>query len=234
MIVGYSKVESCFEKSRMLLKKLSILILTFNSLVVLAESENFLEMHRADSENLVFGEYIGSIHKGGSGSLRKRFDPEVIKDCKTWICNAKRENPDLGTSNNFWGFHIRNDEMTDEQLITVTRSAYFITEDFDEIPIKSGISLYLDLSDKDYEVLCVLGHDFPGMIGMIRVDKTPAIETKENGCLQLTKELDSQLRSGSKITIRGFNFPYSAPETRVIELGGYSEMSDFLRSRRRQ
>jgi hypothetical protein len=208
----------------MLLKKLSILILTFNSLVVLAESEN-----------LVFGEYIGRIYSDGSGSLAKRFDPEVTKSCKTLSCKYKRENADANTTfEDFWNFHIKIDEMTDEQSISVKKYAYYLSEQFGERSVGSEMILYLDLTDKDYEFLCVLGHDFPGMTGMIRVDKTPAIETRENGCLQLTKDLDSQLRSGSKITIRGSNFPYKSPITRVIDLGGYSEMSDFLRSRRKQ
>lgn len=208
----------------MLLKKLSILILTFNSLVVLAESENF-----------VFGEYIGRIHSDGSGSLAKRFDPEVTKSCKSFSCKYKRENADANsTFDDRWMFHIKIDEMTDEQSITVRRYAYDFSEEYGERTIGYKIKLFLDLTDKDYEFLCVLGHDFPGMTGMIRVDKTPAIETMENGCLQLTKDLDSQLRSGSKITIRGSNYPYKSPITRVIDLGGYSEMSDFLRSRRKQ
>jgi hypothetical protein len=99
--------------------------------------------------------------------------------------------------------------------------------------MKTSISLFLRLTDKNYESLCVLGHDYPDMTGMIRVDKNPPLETKENGCLQLTKNLDDQLRSGSKITIRGSKFPYRGAETQVIDLGGYAEMSDFLRSRRK-
>ena len=207
----------------MLLKKLNVLILTLNSLVVLAESET-----------LVFGDYVGQIYSDGSGSLGKRFDPEVTMSCKTFNCEYNRSNSDANTSfDDKWSFHIRNDEMTDEQKITVKKYAWKFTEEFGEIRMTSSISLWLRLTDKNYESLCVLGHDYPGMTAMIRVDKNPPLETKENGCLQLTKDLDGQLRSGSKITIRGSKFPYSGSETKVIDLGGYSEMSDFLRNRRR-
>ena len=209
----------------MLLKKLSILILTLSSSIVLAESET-----------LVFGDYVARIFSDGSGSVEKRFDPESIEGCNTVHCEFIRKDLDsfYALSDDEWSFHIRIDEMTDEQSITVRRYAYDFSEEYGGRIIGYKIKLFLDLTDKDYEFLCVLGHDFPGMTGMIRVDKTPAIETKENGCLQLTKDLDSQLRSGSKITIRGSNFPYKSPITRVIDLGGYSEMSDFLRSRRKQ
>jgi hypothetical protein len=211
------------EQKRMLLKILSVLILTLNSLVALAEAES-----------LVFGDYVGKIYDGGSGSLGKRFDPEVTMSCKYFNCEYKRKNADTNTSfDDEWSFNIRNDEMTDEQKITVTKDAWKIDEEFGEIKMKTSISLFLRLTDKNYESLCVLGHDYPDMTGMIRVDKNPPLETKENGCLQLTKNLDDQLRSGSKITIRGSKFPYRGAETQVIDLGGYSEMSDFLRSRRK-
>ena len=207
----------------MLLKNLSVIILTLNSLVVLAESEN-----------LVFGDYVGKIFSDGSGSLGKRFDPEVTMSCKSFNCQYIRDNADANTSfEDKWNFHIKIDEMTDEQRITVRRYAYRFTEEFGEIKMGHKIKLFLNLTYKDYELLCVSGHDFPGMTGMIRVDKNPAIETKEDGCLKLSKALDGQLRSGSKLTIRGSKFPSRSPKTRVIDLGGYSEMSDFLRNRRR-
>jgi hypothetical protein len=124
--------------------------------------------------------------------------------------------------------------MTDEQKITVTKDVWKINEQFGQMRMDSNINLWIRLTDKNYEVLCVLGHDYPGMTGMIRVDKNPPLETRENGCLELTNDLDDQLRSGSKITIRGSHFPYRGAETQVIDLGGYSEVSDFLRSRRGQ
>ena len=207
----------------MLLKKLSVLILTLSSSIVLAESET-----------LVFGDYVGRIFSDGSGSLGKRFDPEVTISCKTFSYEYDRKNADENTSfSDTWSFHIRIDEMTDEQIITVTKDVYRISEQFGEIRMDSSISLFINLTDRNYESLCVLGHDYPGMTGMIRVDKNPPLETRESGCLELTKDLDGQLRSGDIITIRGSNFPYRAPETHVIDLGGYSEISDFLRSRRK-
>ena len=208
----------------MLLKKLSVLILTLSSSIVLAESET-----------LEFGDYVVRIFSDGSGSLEKRFDPESIKGCVTFECRYIRKDPNrfYALSQDEWSFHIRIDEMTDEQTITVTKKVFKISEEFGVNMASSSISLFINLTDRNYESLCVLGHDYPGMTGMIRVDKNPPLETRESGCLELTKDLDGQLRSGDIITIRGSNFPYRAPETQVIDLGGYSEISDFLRSRRK-
>jgi hypothetical protein len=212
----------------MSVKKLVIvLVFILNSFMALAESE---------SEALVFGDYVGFIYGDGSGSVGKRFDPEVIMGCDSFKCRMDRrdaeEDPDTAFKDR-WRFHVTIDEMTDEQKITVRRDAYKIIKSNGELRMKSNISLWLRLTDKDYESLCVLGHDYPDMTGMVRVDKNPPLETKENGCLLLTKDLDDQLRSGSKITIRGSKFPYRGAETQVIDLGGYAAITDFLRSRRK-
>ena len=203
-------------------KHLWALILVLNSGVVLAEYET-----------LVFGDYLGKIYGDGSGTLGKRFDPEVTISCKTFSCEYDRKNADENTSfSDTWSFRIKIDEMTDEQQITVRKDAWKINEQFGEMRMDSNIYLWVILNDKNSEVLCVAGHDYPGMTGVIRVDKNPPLETRENGCLELTKDLDDQLRSGSKLTIRGSHLPYRGAETQVIDLGGYSEMSEFLRSRR--
>jgi len=208
-------------------KTLVLLFFTWSSFVALAESNR---------EPLVFGDYVGHIYGDGSGSLGKRYDPKVYSKCSSFSCQFDRdkaeEDPYMALKDR-WSFHIKIDEMTDEQKITVRRGAYRITEEFGEVRLKTSISLWLRLTDKNSESLCVLGHDFPGVTGMIRVDKNPPIETKENGCVQLTESLDNQLRAGNKITIRGSAWPYRGAETQEIDLGGYAAITDFLRSRRK-
>ncbi len=211
----------------MFLRKLSVLTLTISSFIALAESER---------EPLAFGDYVGYMYWDGSGSLGKKWDPKVYSKCDSFSCNWEKkkakEDPYMALDDQ-WSFRIKLDEMTDEQKITVGRNAYAISEQFGEMQLEASISLFLILNDKDNEYLCVLGHDFPGMTGMVRVDKAPPLETEENGCMELTKDLDNQLRSGSKITIRGSKFPYRGAETHEINLGGYAEVTDLLRSRRR-
>ena len=99
--------------------------------------------------------------------------------------------------------------------------------------LKSDIYLWVNLSQSSQEVLCVAGHDYPGLTAMIRVDGKKAIETNENGCLSLSNSLDDQLRSGLKVVIRGSHWPYKSPETKSISLDGYRVMTDFLRARRK-
>ncbi|MEP4525113.1 MAG: hypothetical protein ABJ005_13980, partial [Alloalcanivorax venustensis] len=108
-----------------------------------------------------------------------------------------------------------------------------ISDRFGEMELKSDIYLWINLSQSTREVFCVAGHDYPGLTAMIRVDSEKAIETNENGCLSLSNSLDDQLRSGSKVFIRGSHWPYKSPETKNISLDGYRVMTDFLRDRRK-
>ena len=169
-------------------------------------------VNAAEPELLDFGSYVGRIYGDGSGSIGT---PE---DIENW--------------DDIWSFRIKTDEMTDEKIVTVERWAYNDTEEFGKIKLKTEIYLWINFSDNDREVLCVGGHDYPGETAMIRIDSNDPIETNENGCLLLDNELNQQLIGGSVITIRGATWPYRAPDTQKINLGGYLAMSDFLRSER--
>ncbi|MCG9722905.1 hypothetical protein [Shewanella sp. Isolate7] len=180
-----------------------------------------------------FGRYVGHLYSDGSGSVAKRFDPKVTESCKSFSCRYDRENADVNSVfKNSWSFHIKNDEMTDKQVITVSRKAYKISKDFGEMKLNSNIYLWLNISDKDEEILCISGHNYPKKKGMIRVDNNDLIETNVNGCLPLNESLDSQMRSGNKITIRGYHWPYDGAETFDIDLGGYTKTMTFLRGQR--
>jgi hypothetical protein len=167
-----------------------------------------------ESETLNIGNYVGKIYSDGSGSLGKKFDPNSTLGCKSFSCEYKRKNADATTSfDDTWSFHIRNDEMSDKQIITVARHPHKISKEFGEMKLKSSIYLWLNLSGKNQELLCIAGHDFPGLAAMIRVDDNKAIETNEKGCLILSRELDDQLMAGKNLTIRGSHWPYKSPET---------------------
>lgn len=203
-----------------LAKGLLVLAIVANSCVALA----------SEPEVLNFGDYVGRIYSDGSGSLGKRFDPSVTMSCKSFACEYDRKNADANTSfKDIWSFRIKNDEMTDAQVITVERRPYKISQEFGEMRLTSNVYLWLNLSDSNKEVLCVAGHDFPGMKAMIRVDSNAPIETNEKGCLLLTKSLDGQMRTGSEVTIRGYHWPYRGAETFNIDLGGYIAITEYLR-----
>jgi hypothetical protein len=178
-----------------------------------------------------FGQYVGRLYSDGSGSVGKRFDPKVTESCQSFSCRYDRENADTNSVfKDSWSFNIKLDEMSDKQVITVIRKPYKISKDFGEISLKSNIYLFLNLSKKDEETLCIAGHDYPGKKGMVRVDSNDPIETGVNGCLPLSSSLDSQMRAGTNITIRGYHWPYDGAETFKISLGSYMKATEFLRN----
>ena len=185
-----------------------------------------------EAKILDFDRYVGRIYSDGSGSIAKRFDPKVTESCKTPSCKRDRKNANVNSRfDDSWHFHIKNDEMSDKQIITVRKHPYTISKEFGEIRLTSNIYLWLSLSTKGKEVICVSGHDYPGKNAMIRIDSNPAIKTNTEGCLWLTEDLDSQMKAGSKITIRGYHWPYGY-ETSKISLGGYTKTTQFLRGER--
>ncbi|MEP4348476.1 MAG: hypothetical protein ABJ343_05540 [Marinobacter sp.] len=178
--------------------------------------------------------YVVKIYSDGSGTIGKKFDPKSTLSCNSFSCEYKRKNGNSeSTFDDEWSFQVKNDEMDDEQIITVRRYPHKISDRFGEMELKSDIYLWINLSQSTREVFCVAGHDYPGLTAMIRVDSEKAIETNENGCLSLSNSLDDQLRSGSKVFIRGSHWPYKSPETKNISLDGYRVMTDFLRDRRK-
>jgi hypothetical protein len=168
---------------------------------------SFSSIGAVGTQNLDFGKYKGRIHSDGSGSIGTSENLKGFKD--------------------IWSVRIKKDEMTDEKIITVRRDAYK-----SGFRLRSDISLFLELSNKENEYLCISGHNYPNKKGIIRVDKNQPIETNVNGCVKLSTDLDSQMRKGNNITLRGYNWPYDAGETQNISLGGYISVSEYLRSRR--
>jgi hypothetical protein len=79
--------------------------------------------------------------------------------------------------------------------------------------------------DGDIKYACILGHDFPGRRGMIRIDGNPAIETNNDGCVSGRKatDLQSQLIAGSLLITRRVEWPYSGSvDKEMIISGGFA------------
>lgn len=132
---------------------------------------------------------------------------------------------------NAWSVRIKKDEITDESIIYTTRKPYFEYQG-SRHDARTDLRLYAEFSNKNGEILCVSGHDFPGKKAIIRIDSNPAIETNEHGCLALTQSLNNEIRQAKELTLRGYVWPYESPETHKVNLGGYSAISNFLRSKR--
>jgi hypothetical protein len=71
---------------------------------------------------------------------------------------------------------------------------------------------------------CIIGHDFPGRRGMIRVDSHSAISTDGDGCVYggTARRLQNQLVSGSRLITRRVEWPYDSNRDKEILIsGGY-------------
>ena len=169
-------------------------------------------LYAANPKVFSLGDYTGRIYSDGSGVIGT---PKAVANHK-----------------DTWSFQIKVDEMTDEKIVMASRMQYEYLDEAKRIRKSSNIHLWFFLADPNGEMLCTPGHDFPGRKAMIRIDSLPAQETSEKGCIVLSKELDSQLKSGDEILIRGYHWPSQAPQTVRINLDGYSEVIEFLRSAR--
>lgn len=70
--------------------------------------------------------------------------------------------------------------------------------------------------------VCILGHDFPGRRGQIRVDHNAAITTGTSGCISgsSARRLQSQLARGSTITTRRVEWPYDYSKDKKFLISG--------------
>ena len=159
-------------------------------------------------QKLDFGKYIGAMASDGNG----RTDG--------FIGSPEEMEKGFGDT---WHFDIRTDAMTDKKRITSSRT--------DISNNKSEIFPFFDFSNPNSEILCIIGHKYPGRTGMIRIDKNAAITTNEDGCVHLNQDLDLQLKKGNKITLRGHIYPNGHVD-QTFSLDGYTVMSGFLRKKR--
>jgi len=69
---------------------------------------------------------------------------------------------------------------------------------------------------------CIVGHDFPGRRGAVRVDENRAFATDSDGCLSTsqTRALQSQLINGQVLTVRYVEWPYDYAKDTTYRLGG--------------
>lgn len=70
--------------------------------------------------------------------------------------------------------------------------------------------------------ICIIGHDFPGRTGMIRVDGNQAVATNGKGCAPASSLL-SQLASGQMVTTRRVEWPYDTARDHSHTLQGFNK-----------
>nr|WP_325265577.1 hypothetical protein [uncultured Rhizobium sp.] len=88
-------------------------------------------------------------------------------------------------------------------------------------------SLFIDFAAKEQaQALCLLGHDFPGRIGGIRIDKNAAHDTDDQGCLPWASV--PEITVGKTITTRSYKWPYDYPVDRSGALLGLNRASELV------
>ena len=188
-------------------EKMSVRALLGRCLIILP-----LLVSSDEGKQLKLGNYVGRIYSDGSGNLGT---PK-----------------DIANFSDYWHLQFNSDSITDKKIIKANRYAFNNTKEFGKVQYKYHIWLSLDLSNKSSEYLCVAGHNFPGKKAFIRVEKNAPITTGENGCVLIDASLDSQLKKGNQITLRGYYWPYEGGEDQIISLAGYAELTEFLRKKR--
>lgn len=111
-----------------------------------------------------------------------------------------------------WSFDCTRDAMTDKRNCYVTNhnAAVFI-----------GYG-----SSANPQVVCVLGHDFPGRTAMIRVDARPAHKTNEEGCV--FGDIIAEIANGSVVRTRAVKWPYDTNVDKSGTLVGSAAAIDLV------
>jgi len=90
-------------------------------------------------------------------------------------------------------------------------------------------NIYITLNRQGHVAwVCLIGHDFPGKTGAIRVDDRRAVATNTDGCVR-GRSLEHQFRSGKQVTTRRVEWPYQQNIDRVETLTGFTEALDLAR-----
>src|SRR3546814_15555887 len=65
--------------------------------------------------------------------------------------------------------------------------------------------------------VCIMGHDFPGRRGAIRVDKNAPFATSEGGCVS-SPILLKQMMTGNKAAVRSVKWPNDYEVDATVEI----------------
>lgn len=158
------------------------------------------------SQTFTLDEHLIKVFYDGSGSFGRPEEMTVL--------------------GNTWHFTAHKDEMMDTPVITAYRMGQW---SLSGRMVSHSLGVYLDFSQSDMERICVYGHDFPARTAMLRVGKNPPIRTNENGCVDMSEELEAQLTSNKLLKVRGVEWPEDRETTTDVNIDGYGTLVKFLR-----
>ena len=107
-----------------------------------------------------------------------------------------------------WSIDCGIDQMSDKRDCSIT------TEN-------GGPFVYFGSSSSPQSI-CILGHDFPGRTGQIRIDKNSPIATDAEGCVSAARVL-TQMKSGNEFLSRWTKWPYDYHRDSRYSLDGFNK-----------
>ena len=81
---------------------------------------------------------------------------------------------------------------------------------------------------KNPAMICVIGHDFPGRLAAIRVDKNKMLAAEHEGCMS-AGSLIEQMKAGRRVKVQYYEWPYDYPKYGEASLSGFEASLDKLR-----
>lgn len=136
-----------------------------------------------------------------------RYHPDGSGNTKA--AAAAADNLTLG-----WSFGCEKDKITDRTSCSLT-----------SFEAKILISFSKDLTPAYF---CIIGHDFPGRRGAVRVDQNAPRNTDTEGCLRAAPIL-AEMRKGKEITVRYVEWPYDYSRDTTTDLDGFTEALELMK-----
>lgn len=112
-----------------------------------------------------------------------------------------------------WSYDCRVDKMTDQRACSISS--------------KIGGPFISYLSGRHPVTVCIMGHDFPGRRGMLRIDKNSPIETDHEGCVP-SRQILEQMKSGRTLITRSYRWPRDWSVDEEMSLGGLQQVLDVV------
>lgn len=118
-----------------------------------------------------------------------------------------------------WSIHCLNDAMTDKRKCSIRSSSARLEVSY--------------IGSKTPTSVCIIGHDFPGKVGAVRIDQSEPISTNQQGCL--AGSIATKIAKSKTFTTRHVEWPYDETNDKQSSSAGLAsamELMAFLEAHR--
>lgn len=155
---------------------------------------------------VLYDEYVNYGYNKKHYKYRKGYTPDgdeyrIYNDGSAGLINPTGEH---------WSIGCKKDAITDEKSCNLYKDKLFI------FYINNNIEI------------CILGHNFPGRRGAIRIGSNKAITTDYNGCIDGNKHI-TQLYSEKRMTVRYYKWPYDYPKDDNFDINGLQSAMELMK-----